>query len=220
MKLPESFKIGNIPYAVLTSAKYTAQLNGADLHADVNMATMELLINGTSVDQRQRQGLFISIIRAAFMEAGIIQQKNEQGDLIARLGYALLQILLDNPTDWVANLTIEPPRVFRIGCTMYELDQGEEAQGELDGAGLWGLARYNDCKILLDNKIPVPKRQETLIHELLHAVLNTYFLENTEDFVYKFTPVLFQLLRENDFTWIREADLAEAVNDTEHAKVC
>lgn len=206
MNLPKGFKIGNMPYVVLSGAKYTAQLEGADLHADVNIGTMEFLINTKSVEQRQRQGLFISIIRAAFMEAGIIQKKAEQADLIARLGYALLQFIMDNPIYWLQT-ELDPPSVFHIGCTTYEIDKTEEGKGYMDGAGLWGEAQYNTCKILLDPDIRAPKRQSILLHELIHAILNTYFLENNEEIVYRLEPVLFQLLRENDFTWIREAEL-------------
>ncbi|MCO5387815.1 MAG: hypothetical protein NHB14_20830 [Desulfosporosinus sp.] len=203
MNLPKSFKIGSMPYVVLKGEKYTAQLEGADLHADVNIGAMEFMVNTKSVEQRQRQGLFISIIRAAFMEAGIIQKKAEREDEIARLGYALLQFILDNPLYWLTT-ELAPPSVFNIGCTVYTLDMSEDAKAYLDGAGLWGLARYNDCKILLDPEIAPPKRQETLLHEIIHAILNTYFMDNNEEIVYRLTPVLFQLLRENDFAWIRE----------------
>ena len=60
MQLPETFKIGSMPYAVLRGPKYTAQLEGSDMHADVNMGSMELMINEKSIEQRQKQGLFIS----------------------------------------------------------------------------------------------------------------------------------------------------------------
>ncbi len=205
MKLPTGFLIGSIAYAVLRGPKYTAQLEGADMHADVNIGSMEFMVNEKSVEQRQKQGLFISIIRAAFMEYGIIQKKTEQSDEISRLGYALLQFVMDNPMYWIKT-ELKPPSVFHIGCTTYELDMSEEAKAYLDGAGLWGIAQYNDCKIMLDPEIAPPKLQETLLHEIVHAILNTYFLDNTEEIVYRLTPVLFQLFRENDFTWIRADD--------------
>jgi len=209
MNLPKGFKIGNMPYVVLSGEKYTAQLEGADLHADVNIGSMELLVNTKSVEQRQIQGLFISIIRAMFMETGLIQKKGENDDFIARLGYALMQFIMDNPIYWLTT-ELNPPSVFHIGCTSYELDTAEIAKSYLDGAGLWGEAQYNTCKILLDPEIAAVKRQSILLHELIHAILNTYFLENNEELVCRLEHALFQLLRENDFTWIREADLPDS----------
>lgn len=203
MYLPETFKVGNMTYAVLRGPKHTAQLEGSDMHADVNIGSMEFMVNEKSVEQRQKQGLFISIIRAAFMEAGIIQKKTEQSDEISRLGYALLQFVMDNPLYWITT-ELKPPSVFNIGCTVYALDMSEDAKAYLDGAGLWGIAQYNECKIMIDPEIATPKLQQTLLHEILHAVLNTYFLDNTEEIVYRLTPVLFQLLSENDFTWVRD----------------
>lgn len=63
-----------------------------------------------------------------------------------------------------------------------------------------------DMKIEISDRLPKQKRDQTFIHEMLHAVVceSGAVIENEEDVVNQMSLVLYQVLRDNDLSFIKE----------------
>lgn len=69
-----------------------------------------------------------------------------------------------------------------------------------------GACRYRNLEIELLKEIPEELKNQTLVHEILHAIIEEVGidLEEEEDFVNRISKVLYQVLKENDLSFMRK----------------
>lgn len=70
---------------------------------------------------------------------------------------------------------------------------------------------YGSCdkeKLLIElsNGVPKPRKDQTLIHEIMHAAMDEagLYLENEEDIVNRLSLVWYQILKDNDFSFLNK----------------
>ena len=94
---------------------------------------------------------------------------------------------------------------FRVGSVDYTI---KEVDGLHDGGQeLLGWVTYHDNLIRLDSSASEIRKQNTLVHELVHAMLYEAGIEDQdEDMVTRLSHVLHGVLRDNDFGFLRNID--------------
>lgn len=75
-------------------------------------------------------------------------------------------------------------------------------------SGLWGLCTYGTNTISITQGIDGDRFNSTLIHELTHALFfEAGFIDHEEDMVNRVANVLHQVLRDNDFGFLRDEEV-------------
>lgn len=96
---------------------------------------------------------------------------------------------------------------IRVGGIDYDVSVKDLSH--CDSQGLIRLGNHNeaDMKIEISDRLPRQKRNQTFIHEMLHAVVceSGAVIENEEDVVNQMGLVLYQVLRDNDLSFIKES---------------
>ena len=98
-------------------------------------------------------------------------------------------------------MLLQLPDRIKIGGIDYEVILVPLKSEELDYGDNIGCIRHTDCKIWINKDMPVQKQQETLIHEIIHAIdvfIGDRDHEKPEEHVEEFGKVLYQVLRDND----------------------
>jgi hypothetical protein len=92
-------------------------------------------------------------------------------------------------------------KTFRVG----EIDYSVEVVPQLyERHQLYGQVTYKDAHIQIDDSLAKDRANETLIHELLHAMLfEAGYYDQDEELVKRLAAVLHQVLRDNDFSFVR-----------------
>ncbi|WP_110113258.1 hypothetical protein [Bacillus sp. CGMCC 1.16541] len=73
---------------------------------------------------------------------------------------------------------------------------------DLDGSTL-GQVIYQKSDITIKQSMSDDKKAQTLIHEMLHAILyESGYKEHSEEMVDRLSITLHQVLRDNDFSWL------------------
>lgn len=96
------------------------------------------------------------------------------------------------------------PKEIRIGSADYEVSINKRLASR---DGVWGLVNYGSSTIEIEEGISLSKARETLAHEMIHAIIHEAGireLEKEEEYVTAIGPVLAMLLRDNDFTFMRD----------------
>lgn len=97
-------------------------------------------------------------------------------------------------------------KVIVAGIT-YEVNVKEAV--EIDGDFNYrGSCDKNNAVIEIKRDMAQQKKQQTFLHELLHAIFEESGLdiENEEDIVCQLSPVLYQVLKDNDFSFLNQKD--------------
>ena len=97
------------------------------------------------------------------------------------------------------------PKSIRIGPVDYTVtliddlhDRGEE---------LFGQVTYGDALIRIDSAPSEGRKKNILVHEMIHAMLyEAGYDEQDEDLVRRLSNVMAQVLRDNDFGFMKEDD--------------
>ncbi|MFV4878917.1 ImmA/IrrE family metallo-endopeptidase [Bacillus velezensis] len=93
-------------------------------------------------------------------------------------------------------------KVFRIGGVDYTVEMVPELNRLYS---LWGQVTYQDTNIQIDKGLSPSRVNNVLIHEVTHAIFHEAgFMEQDEEMVNRVASVLTQVLRDNDFGFIRE----------------
>lgn len=96
---------------------------------------------------------------------------------------------------------------IRVGGIDYDVSVKDLSH--CDSQELIRLGNHNevDMKIEISDRLPRQKRNQTFIHEMLHAVVceSGAVIENEEDVVNQMGLVLYQVLRDNDLSFIKES---------------
>lgn len=92
---------------------------------------------------------------------------------------------------------------IKVGGIIYEVQY--KGLGANEGVQ-FGWCRCDKALIEINDGINQQKQEQTLIHEMTHAMFHECgldYMENEEDIVNRLSIVLHQVLKENDFDFIR-----------------
>lgn len=73
-----------------------------------------------------------------------------------------------------------------------------------DDRNFKGACRFNYALIEISEYLGQQIKHETLIHELTHAIAHEANVEMTEDDIIQFSKVLYQVLQDNDFSFLKQ----------------
>lgn len=93
-----------------------------------------------------------------------------------------------------------PPEYIRIGPARYEIKSTKSAISEARGQVLEhasGVCFNDQGVIVLDPDLGMTQMQETLTHEVLHAVFYLAGIDDDEDPVRRIAPYVLMLLQQN-----------------------
>ncbi len=99
----------------------------------------------------------------------------------------------------------ELPKSVRVGPFDYEVVQSEGLLQEHDH---FGKALAGSLRLLLDSSLHLQRQQETLIHEVIHAILFTYksALEGTDEererYAKLLASALLQVIQDSPAFWL------------------
>lgn len=72
---------------------------------------------------------------------------------------------------------------------------------------LYGQVTFGDSHIRIDDSLSLTRTNETLIHELTHAIFfEAGYDDHEEEMVRRIASVLHQVLRDNDFGFVQVRD--------------
>lgn len=101
-------------------------------------------------------------------------------------------------------MTLKLPEIIRIGSVDYNVAY---QRGLSSGDTLLGQINYGHCTIRLEESLPASRAREVLAHELAHGILfEAGYEEHIEEQANRLGKVLAMLLRDNDFTFMREGE--------------
>lgn len=101
-------------------------------------------------------------------------------------------------------MTLKLPKSIRIGSVDYDVYY---LRGLSSGDTLLGQINYGQCSILLEESLPASRAREVLAHEMAHGILfEAGYNDHDEDKANRLGKVLAMILRDNDFTFMREDD--------------
>src|SRR5690625_1854920 len=99
-------------------------------------------------------------------------------------------------------MTLKLPESIRIGSVDYNVAY---QSGLSSSDSLLGQINYGQCEIRIDDSLPASRAREVLAHELAHGILfEAGYLDHDEEQANRLGKVLAMLLRDNDFTFMRE----------------
>lgn len=93
----------------------------------------------------------------------------------------------------------------KIGGITYSIEKVEDYTGT---EGRWGSISFKKAEIGLDDRLNIDVYNQTLIHEILHGIIKESCIdledEEEEMIVDKMSKVLFQVLSDNDFSFLNK----------------
>jgi hypothetical protein len=102
---------------------------------------------------------------------------------------------------------------FRVGALDYHVT---ETPNLLRKHSLFGQVTYDDGLIEIEPTLSEQRKHNVIIHELLHACLfEAGYDEQDEEQVRRLGNVLTQVLRDNDFAFMREEEEDEKLGEYE-----
>lgn len=86
----------------------------------------------------------------------------------------------------------------KIGATKYKVANLKVIDSAAQGV-VMGEVDYSKCLITLLGPLNRARKEETLIHEVLHAIFfEAGYLEHNEEMVDRLTPFLYSFIKENN----------------------
>ena len=83
-----------------------------------------------------------------------------------------------------------------------------------------GYCHFHKDLIEINSMISEQRQRQTLVHETMHAIYEEAGVEQDEGDVDALAKVLYQVLKDNDFSWLRNLESQNIVNRiVESAKV-
>ena len=99
------------------------------------------------------------------------------------------------------------PNEIKVGGIFYQVKQCDLSAYDSDGNYRMGNQHETKALIEIRDEMPKQKQDQTLIHEMTHAMFSEMgiVIENDEDLVNRVGLILYQVLKDNDFSWIQES---------------
>lgn len=93
----------------------------------------------------------------------------------------------------------------KIGGLKYKVEQVKGLENRELNPHLAGQIEYAKLTISVDEKFPKELRDQVFIHELTHGILvEAGYLDHEEEQADRISRVLYQVLKDNDFSFIRK----------------
>ncbi|VTS14108.1 phage protein [Streptococcus pseudoporcinus] len=92
----------------------------------------------------------------------------------------------------------------KIGGIVYQIEVKNDLAGE---AGNWGETNLKKTTIALDSNMSKQRTDQTLVHEIVHGIFEEAGFEQDEDKVNRLGIVLYQVLKDNDFSFLRDDEI-------------
>ncbi|WP_303976783.1 hypothetical protein [Streptococcus danieliae] len=90
----------------------------------------------------------------------------------------------------------------KIGGLTYTVSKKPDLQGR---TGDWGHIVYKTQEIELDDSLSEQLENQTLIHEITHGILiEAGYTDHNEEQADRIGKILYQVLTDNDFSWLRD----------------
>lgn len=89
----------------------------------------------------------------------------------------------------------------KIGGIVYQIEVKNDLAGE---TGNWGETNLKKTTIALDSNMSKQRTDQTLVHEIVHGIFEEAGFEQDEDKVNRLGIVLYQVLKDNDFSFLRD----------------
>lgn len=89
----------------------------------------------------------------------------------------------------------------KIGGIVYSVEIKEDLVGH---TGNWGETNLKKTTIVLDSNMSKQRTDQTLVHEIVHGIFEEAGFEQDEDKVNRLGIVLYQVLKDNDFSFLRD----------------
>lgn len=89
----------------------------------------------------------------------------------------------------------------KIGGIVYQIEVKNDLAGE---TGNWGETNLKKTTIVLDSNMSKQRTDQTLVHEIVHGIFEEAGFEQDEDKVNRLGIVLYQVLKDNDFSFLRD----------------
>lgn len=91
---------------------------------------------------------------------------------------------------------MEFPKEVKIGGVIYTVEEKDTVDSNPMN---YGVCVYHDCHIEIKKDLSVERKEQTLIHEILHAIFfEAGLMEHEEDVVNRVGAILYQVLKENN----------------------
>lgn len=94
---------------------------------------------------------------------------------------------------------------IKVGGITYKVEQKESVEINQD-KNYYGVCNFKDATLEISNTVNEQRQNQTFIHELMHAIFNEagIEIENEEDIVNRSSLILHQVLKDNDFSFLRK----------------
>jgi len=91
------------------------------------------------------------------------------------------------------------PEKVKIGGIEYKVSEVEPDHNELDSDS-WGCIEHEKSEIFISKAINIQKKEEVLIHEILHGIVDYVELDGelNDEYIAKISKTLYQVLKDND----------------------
>lgn len=90
----------------------------------------------------------------------------------------------------------------KVGGVTYDVEIVDDLHGS---DGEWGCIKYKRALIQLDSGLEQQIHNQTFVHEMTHAMLvEAGYSDHEEDMANRLGLVLYQVLKDNDLSFIRE----------------
>lgn len=94
---------------------------------------------------------------------------------------------------------------MKIGGLKYKVELVEGLENRELKPYLAGQIDYAKLTISVDEKFPKELRDQVLVHEITHGLLvEAGYLDHEEEQADRISKVLYQILKDNDFTFLRK----------------
>lgn len=94
---------------------------------------------------------------------------------------------------------------IKVGGIIYDVESKETVEIN-QNKNHYGSCDFKSAKIEIANTVNEQRQEQTLIHEVMHAVFDEagISLENEEDIVNRLSLVWYQVLKDNDFSFLNK----------------
>ncbi|MFI3632796.1 hypothetical protein [Streptococcus parauberis] len=92
----------------------------------------------------------------------------------------------------------------KIGGIIYPIEVVDDFTGN---TGDWGEINFKKTRITLDSNLSEQRRSQTLVHEIVHGLFMEAGIKDDEDTVNRLGIVLHQVLKDNDFSFLRDDEI-------------
>lgn len=95
------------------------------------------------------------------------------------------------------------PEQIKVGGMKYSVIEKDTVD---NNPQCFGVCVYHDTHIEIKKDLAVERKEQTVIHEMLHGVFfESGFEEHQEEMIGRVSTVLYQVLKDNDFSWIQKS---------------